>query len=133
MTLTEAADTQTTTEPAVLLERLAGLKREQLAIKVAYAETEEALIDALGSGGSIVAVAGTKEVTGTVVAPERLIVDEVALQASLTRYRWLKVTKRVLDLSAFKAALEAGVISTKIARKVAHTEATKPYVKLTFK
>ena len=126
-------ETETRTYQQFLLEGLATHKEKREILEAQYTQAEAELIDLLGeaSEATVTAVLGTNTLRGTLVQPEVLDVDLDKLKASVTRYRFTRVTKRVVDLPALKASLAAGVIPPKTFKGFTSRRLTKPYIKVT--
>lgn len=98
----------------------------------AFDRTEAEAIEAMIASGilSVTLPDGTQV---TVVTPERLSVDVEVLEQNLPMTVLAKVTKRSVDLTKYKAAVEAGLISPEIAAKAGTLSPADPSLRITAK
>ena len=70
------------------------------------------------------------KVVATVVAAERVVINEESLKKALGAATWGKVTKQVLDKDKLEAHVATGAIPATTVAACSETKENKPYVRL---
>lgn len=112
---------------------LALMKKHRDVAAERYALAEKRAIDALKAAGqkTVSAVFPDGEtVKGTLVQPQRVIIDEERLKKALPAPKWKKVVKEVLDKDKLEAAVALGEIDTNIVAGVSSVVDSKASVRL---
>ena len=112
---------------------LARIKAQSEALAVQKAEVEARLAQDLRSKGqkTLTATVAGAEVKGTLVAPQRVTIDEQKIHDALDAKTWKKVTKQVLDTDKLEAAVALGDVDANVVAAASDIKDTKPYVKVT--
>lgn len=93
---------------------------------------EARIITALEKKGqkSLVVMEGANKVSGTLVAPQRVTVDEERLRKALTAKDWKTITRLVLDKTLLEAAVAVNQIDANVVAQCSDVKDTKPYIKV---
>jgi len=75
----------------------------------------------------------TVKITGTLVEPTSLILDEGKLKKKVGASVWNKITKRVLDRALLESAVASGLITPSTVASCASEEPKAPYIRITEK
>lgn len=122
------------TDPQELLQILASIKAAADVLKKQHADVEARLIAALEVQGKDVLTAKTSQggvIKGAVVRAERVVIDSEALENTLDKRLWEKVTKRVVDNALLEAHVVTGAIDEQVVAACSEVKQNKPYVKVT--
>lgn len=110
--------------------RLAEIKQTIELLGSEKDTVEARIIDAIGTKPATVPVPWGGKVKATVIAAERVIINEDVLQKTLGAKLWGKVTKAVLDKAKLEAHITTGDIDANVVAACSETKVNKPYVKI---
>ena len=113
---------------ALKLHRLVQLDEQLKRAKAARDELADELIEDIDAVGGSTTVDGIKV---TVVRPVRRLIDLAQLEAVASKRLFAKLTKRVVDLSAFDAHLQAGTAGIELVEPIVQLVESKPSLRIT--
>jgi hypothetical protein len=128
--ITNTADVIIFEEAAVALKlhRLTQLDAQIKAAKEARDELAAELIEDIDAVGGSTIVDGIKV---TVVRPVRRLIDLAQLEAVASRRLFAKLTKRVVDISAYDAHLKAGTVGIEAVTEIVTLAESAPSLRIT--
>lgn len=112
---------------------LANLREQISALTEQKALVEETIMATMTKAGQKTAtltVAGAT-MKATVVAGQRVVIDEGKIKSALDPKTWKKVTRVVLDKDKLEAAVALGEVDTNTVAACSEVKDVKPYVKVT--
>jgi len=113
--------------------QLAQMKYEIAQLNEKKAVIEDRIIASLNRKGqkTVSTKINGAEVKGTIVAPQRVVIDEQKVRNALDAKMWRKVTRLVLDKDKLEAAVAIGDVDANVVAQCSEIKDTKPYVKVT--
>lgn len=125
----------TTEEIRTQLKTVASLKRLHTRLQRRLKNETDRLVAMVHDSGvkSIKLDLDTRTITGTLVAPESVRMDEAKLRKLVGAAAWKKVTTPVLDQKKLQKAIADGVVSIEDVSACSEVKHSAPYVRITDK
>lgn len=115
--------------------RLRDLRADKRELEDSISEIQAAGIKSLKTLGqkSIGFDYDDSKVTGTLVQPTSLIIDETKLKKRVGAKVWRKITKPILDREKLETAIAEGLVTPQTVAACSSEEPKSPYIRITEK